>query len=142
MNLARRLTNLAALAALLVGAVPSASFAASCETALKPYYSCTATFDSGDTATYCLTGYTDLPGDGQFALYEGGGSSFYCTCEAKGKAPGVRFGTSSRDFFCASDSIAVAGKMSPTRITAQGYSVDLYPGLRSSFTCQAVAACP
>jgi len=137
-----RIAPLAALAVLLVTGNLSTAYAASCEAALKPHYKCTATFDTGDTADYCLSGYTDAPGDGKFALYEFGGSSFYCTCEAKGKAPGVRFGTSSRDFFCASGAIALAGKVSTTRLTGQGYSVGLYPGLRSSFTCQAVASCP
>ena len=137
-----RITSLAALAALLVTVDLAAAWAASCEAALKPRYKGTATFDDGGSAEYCLTGYTDAPGDGQFAVYELGGSSFYCTCAAKGKAPNVRFGTSSRDFFCGSTAVALSGKLSTTRMTGQGYSVDQYPGLRSSFTCQAVATCP
>lgn len=142
MHRARRVTLLAALAALTTTASPVASYAASCEAALKPRYKCTATYDGGGSAEYCLDLDAVIPGDGRFYLYESGGAGFYCTCEAKGKVPNVRFGTSSRDFFCGSDSIALTGKMSATRITGQGYNVSLSSGLRSSFTCQAVATCP
>lgn len=142
MRIILRIAPLAALAALLVTGDLCAAHAASCEAALQPRYKCTATFDDGGSSEYCLSGYTDARGDGQFALYELGGSSFYCTCAAKGKAPNVRFGISTRDFFCGSNATALSGRLSSTRITGQGYSIDQYPGLRSSFTCQAVATCP
>jgi hypothetical protein len=83
-----------------------------------------------------------IPGDGRFTLYEMGVLNFYCTCEARGKAPNVRFGASSHDFFCASEFIALSGKVAGSKISGHGYSVSLHPGVQSSFTCRAVATCP
>lgn len=136
-----RIGPVAALATLLVTGSLSASHAASCETALKARYKCTASFDIGGSAEYCLSLDAGVPGDGKFALYEAGSPNFYCTCEAKGKVANPRFGAS-RDFVCTSDYVALTGKTSTTRITGQGYSVSVFPGLRSSFTCQAVSVCP
>jgi len=137
-----RIAPLAALAALLLTGNLSASHAASCESTLKARYACSASFDDGGSAEYCLSLDAGVPGDGKFVLYEAGSPTFYCTCQAKGKVPNPRFGSSSRDFFCASDYIALAGKTSSTRITGHGYGVAIFPGLRSSFTCRAVASCP
>lgn len=142
MNLARRLTNLVAFAALLVGAVPAASFALSCETALKPYYRCTAAYEGGGSSEYCARVDALSPGDGHFYFIEDTGTGFYCTCAAKGKGATARFGASSRDFFCGSGNLSLAGKVSARGVSGQGYAPNVGTGLRTSFSCQPVAACP
>jgi hypothetical protein len=137
-----RIATLAALAALVVTGSLSVSYAATCETQLKGTYKCSATFDVGGSAEYCLRPYVETPGDGQFWLVEAETNSFYCSCDAKGRFPDVQFGASSRDFFCGSFSdIAFAGRASGGRITGQGYTLD-GGALRSAVSCQAVATCP
>ncbi len=142
MRSALHITTLAALAALITTASPSASYAASCEAALKPGYKCTATYEGGGSSEYCVQMQAILPGDGQFYLIEDGAVGFYCTCEAKGRAPNVRFGAASRDFFCGSGNLALSGKVSAGGISGQGYNPNFGSGLRTSFTCRAVDTCP
>ena len=137
-----RLAPLAALAAVLLTGGLSASHAANCELPLKAHYSCSATFSDGGSSEYCIHTNAVIPGDGQFVLDEDQSRRFFCTCEAKGKAPGVRFGASTQRFFCRGDSVALAGKVTGSKLAGQGYDTSLGSGLRSMFTCRAVAACP
>lgn len=143
MHPARRLTILAALAALLVGIDPSPSSAVSCEMALKPHYRCTAAYEGGGSSEYCVRMDAILPGDGHFYLIEDSGTGFYCTCAAKGKGANAKFGASSRDFFCGSDNLALTGKVSSRAVSGQGYApYSGGGGIRTSFTCQPVPTCP
>jgi hypothetical protein len=136
-----RSTLLLVLAAVVGVALvsPPAADAASCENALKAFYRCSATYDDGGTSEYCLE--TDLvtPGDGRFVLYVDL-AGFVCTCGARGKAPNVKYGTTST-FVCGSQKVALTGKISGTRITGQGLSTVNSAGVRTTFTCRAVPSC-
>jgi hypothetical protein len=134
--------RVAAVTALLLAATSTLARAATCELRLKSLYECSGTYSDGTSGNYCIHLDVGIPGDGKFALYEAGVPNFYCTCEAKGKAPNVRFGASSRDFFCASDFLALSATIAGGKISGHGYHASLFPGLRSSFTCRAVATCP
>ena len=136
-----RALRLAALAAAAITATASSSYAATCETPLDAQYQCSGTYSDGSSGTYCIHAYVVAPGDGEFILDEDGVGRFYCTCEARGKAPNVRFGASTGSFFCSGDSVALIGKASGTRIVGQGYAAAFAPGTRSSFTCRAVDTC-
>jgi hypothetical protein len=136
-----RLAPLATLAAIMIAGSPSASRAASCETPLKAHYRCSGTFDDGSSAEYCIHAYTVAPGDGAFIVDEDY-NRYYCTCEARGKAPSVRFGASTGKFFCSGgDGVALIGKASGSKLTGQGYATMFAPGVRSSFTCRADDTC-
>jgi len=139
--IAFRIVPLAALAALLITTAPAVSHAASCELAFKAAaYRCSGTFDGGGSSQFCIRPDVNAPGDGVFALIENETLVFRCTCEAKGRAPNVQFGGASRGFFCLTPDTTLSGKVSGSRLTGQGYNP--YAGIRSTFTCQAVAACP
>lgn len=137
-----RTASLATLiATLLVGSLSSAH-ATSCEVPLKGRYKCSGTYSDGGTSEYCIRTDVITPGDGQFALYEENAATYLCTCDGKGRAPNVKFGGSSRDFFCGSGSVILSGKVSGSRLSGYGYNTSLGSGLRSAFTCQPVATCP
>lgn len=136
-----RRAPLAAVAAVLLTGSLSAAHA-NCELPLKARYKCTATYSDGGSSDYCLRPDVFTPGDGRFALIEEGGNAFYCSCDAKGRAPNVSFGASSQGFFCSGNYVAAAGKVRGSRITGQGYDTGVQDGIRSTFTCQAVDTCP
>ena len=137
------IARLAALAALMMAGDLAPSYAASCELSLRAHYKCSATFDVGGSADYCTRTDVIAPGDGQFVLIEAEASVFHCTCEAKGRAPNVQFGGSSRDFFCGDGTdTSLVGRVTGSRITGQGYNATLTSEIRSVFTCQAVETCP
>mgnify|MGYP001429685596 CR=1 FL=1 len=145
MRPALRIAPVAALFALVTAGNPPAAHAGNCELALKPLYKCSASYSDGGSSEYCLRTDVRAPGDGQFLLVEDGGLAFSCTCEAKGRAPSIKFGASSRDFFCGgSEYQTLAGKVSATRISGQGFDITTSNStlFRSIFTCQTVATCP
>lgn len=137
------LFRIAALTALMLTAHLPA-YAANCEAPLRARYKCSGTFSDGQSGEYCIRTDVIVPGDGQFVLIEEEARRYFCTCQAKGKAPDVQFGAASRDFFCGADGAetSLAARVAGPRITGHGYNFDLSSGIRSAFTCQAVETCP
>jgi len=127
---------LAALAFSTTAGSFSASHAASCDVQLKKHYKCSATYSDGNSSEYCLRVEADN-GGGLFALAEPSGGFFLCSCGPRGKAPNVAFGGAGRDFVCLRDEIALAGKVTGSKLTGFGFG-----DLRSMFTCRAVDTCP
>ncbi len=144
--LSTTMARLTALVALLMTGNFSPSYAANCEANLKPLYKCTSTFEDGGTVDYCLaTSNVVIPNDGIFSLVAD--STYYagCTCETKGRPPDPRFGASSKDFFCSDNGTGTTsiGKLTGNKINGQVFNTTAgLLGLRSVFTCEAVAACP
>ena len=133
-----RLAPLAALAFLITTGSPSASQAGNCELQLKKHYKCSATYSDGGSSEYCLRAEASI-GGGLFALAEPSGGYFSCTCGPRGRAPNVEFGGAARDFVCGRDEIALAGKVTGSKLTGYGFDTS---GMRSTFTCRAVDTCP
>jgi len=136
MRTIRRLALLAALAFLTTIGSLSASHAASCDQQLRKNYKCSATYSDGGSSEYCLRAEADN-GGGVFALAEPSGGFFLCSCGPRGKAPNIELGGAGRDFVCLRDDIALAGKVTGSKLTGFGFG-----GLRSTFTCRAVDTCP
>ena len=134
-----RLLRLAAFGALTAIGAASA-YAGTCEVKLKPAYQCSARFEDGSTAEYCMITELDDPTDSIFGLVEEELTGYGCTCETNGKRPNVKFGDSSRDFFCGSYTHTfLVGRVAGNRITGQGYH---QPSVkRSVFNCYAVESC-
>src|SRR5262245_48785165 len=74
---------------LMVGNL-SPSYAANCEADLKPFYSCTATFDTGGSVNYCVAVDYSPRTDGEFLMVAD--TTYYasCTCKASGTPPQVK----------------------------------------------------
>jgi hypothetical protein len=135
-----RIVRLALLAAAVMVGTFSTAHADNCEESLKTRYRCTGTYSGGGSSDFCIRTETGTPGDGLFNIVEEETLLYYCTCEAKGRAPKVEFSASSKDFFCGGYETPLVGKASGSRITGQGYHTPSFT--RSSFTCQAVETCP
>jgi hypothetical protein len=95
------LASLATFAVSLMTGILSPSYAANCEAALKPLYTCTVTFDDGGLLNYCVTVDFAPRTDGEFRMVYNNDPA-WCTCKATGTPPNVNFGVA-RDFFCTED---------------------------------------
>jgi hypothetical protein len=135
------MTHLAALAVLIMTGHHSPSYAANCEADLKPFYTCTATFDTGGSVNYCVAVDYAPRTDGEFLMTADNTYYAFCTCKAQGTLPNVKFGVA-KNFFCteADTNTVSIGTASKSVIKGQGFNTSV--GVRSVFTCQAAAACP
>ena len=119
----------------------SPSYAANCEADLKPFYTCTATFDTGGSVNYCVAVDYAPRTDGEFLMTADNTYYAFCTCKAQGTPPNVKFGVA-KNFFCteADTNTVSMGTASRSIIKGQGFNTSV--GVRSVFTCQATTACP
>jgi hypothetical protein len=135
------MTHLAVLAVLIMTGQHSPLYAANCEADLKPFYTCTATFDTGGSVNYCVAVDYAPRTDGEFLMTADNTYYAFCTCKAQGTPPNVKFGVA-KNFFCteADTNTVSIGTASKSVIKGQGFNTSV--GVRSVFTCQAAAACP
>lgn len=105
-------------------------------------WACTAELSSGTTVDYCLN-VTGSAGSGptrSFDMVTTGPYPRTCSCGAKGKGAGARFGQDA-SYLCfdALTDTAESGKISKKKITGQTYNVS--ENLRGKFTCKVDPAC-
>lgn len=106
-------------------------------------WSCSAALSSGTTVDYCLqltNTFGADPAERFFKLNVTGPFPRTCSCGAKGKAPGARYGEAA-DYLCldrATDTVE-SGKISRKKITGQTFNVS--QNLRSKFSCKVDPTC-
>lgn len=141
LRLPRILTALAVLVVSLMLGSLSLSYAANCEADLKPFYSCTATFDTGGSVNYCVAVDYAPRTDGEFLMTADNTYYAYCTCKASGTSPNVKFGAA-KNFFCTEDATNTTSIGTASKNIIKGQSFNTSVGVRSVFTCQATTTCP
>ena len=125
---------------LMVGNL-SPSYAANCEADLKPFYSCTARFDTGGSVNYCVAVDYAPRTDGEFLMVADHTYYASCTCKASGTPPHVNFGAA-KDFVCTEDATNTTSLGTASKTIIKGQSFNTSVGVRSVFTCQATTTCP
>jgi hypothetical protein len=106
-------------------------------------YQCTATFEQYPSQTFCAETREHLPNYGFFTFTEDNIYVSSCSYGAEGDPPNTVFGVST-DFFCHGQNTGMAqvGRVAGDTIEGQAYWLNVVGGVRSVFTCQAVATCP
>ena len=129
--------------ALVLAAFARASAAADClDPLVNPEWACTAELSSGETVDYCVNLKT-TSGSGPsrtFDMVTTGPYPRTCTCGARGRVPGARYGED-KTYLCfdATTDTVESGKIAKKKITGETYNVS--QNVRGKFKCRVDPAC-